>query len=136
MNEELEKIDMIIERTGVSYKEAREALNECNGNVVDALVYLEENKKSWTENISVAGSEVLDKIKDIVKKGNVTKIRIKKDDEVILEIPVTAGAISALLIPQLTLVGVALAFVSNCTIEVERPNKEITIIKEQKKKTE
>ncbi|SNX55254.1 DUF4342 domain-containing protein [Thermoanaerobacterium sp. RBIITD] len=136
MNEELEKIDQIVARAGVSYKEAKEALEKSNGNVVDALIYLEDNKKNWTENISVAGSEVIDKVKEIVKKGNVTKIRIKKDDNVVLDIPVTAGAISAIIIPQLTLVGAALAIVTNCTIEIERPNKEITVLKEEKKKDE
>lgn len=136
MNEELEKIDQIVARAGVSYKEAKEALEKSNGNVVDALIYLEDNKKNWTENISVAGSEVIDKVKEIVKKGNVTKIRIKKDDNVVLDIPVTAGAISAIIIPQLTLVGAALALVTNCTIEIERPNKEITVLKEEKKKDE
>ncbi|ADL68722.1 DUF4342 domain-containing protein [Thermoanaerobacterium thermosaccharolyticum] len=132
MENDLEKIDQIVARAGVSYKEAKEALEKSNGDVVDALIYLEENKKKWTENLSVAGSEVVDKIKEIVKKGNVTKIRIKKDDNVILEIPVTAGAISAIIVPQLTIVGAALAFFTNCTIEIERPNKEITVLKEEK----
>lgn len=136
MDEELEKIDLIIERTGVSYKEAREALQKNNGSVVDALIFIEENKKNWTESITVAGSEVLEKIKEIVKKGNVTKIRVKKDDKVILEVPVTAGAISAILIPQLTLVGAALAFVANCTIELEKHDKSVTVLKEEKKKEE
>lgn len=136
MDEELQKIDLIIERTGVSYKEAREALQKSNGSVVDALIFIEENKKNWTESITVAGSEVLEKIKEIVKKGNVTKIRVKKDDKVILEVPVTAGAISAILIPQLTLVGAALAFVANCTIEIEKHDKSVTVLKEEKKKDE
>lgn len=136
MDEELEKIDAIIDRTGVSYKEAREALQKNNGSVVDALIFLEENKKNWTESITVAGSEILDKVKEILKKGNVTKIRIKKDDKVILDIPVTAGAVSAILIPQLTLVGAALAFVANCTIEIEKHDKSVTVLKEEKKKEE
>jgi hypothetical protein len=133
-NEELEKIDMIVERLGVSYKEAKEALEKSGGSVVDALIYIEENKKSWIETFTVAGSEVIDKIKELVKKGNVTKIRIKKDDKVIVEIPVTAGAISAVIIPQLTLVGAAVALLANVTIEVEKHDKSVTVLKEQKKK--
>jgi hypothetical protein len=133
-NEELEKIDMIVERLGVSYKEAKEALEKSGGSVVDALIYIEENKKSWIETFTVAGSEVIDKIKELVKKGNVTKIRIKKDDKVIVEIPVTAGAISAVIIPQLTLVGAAVALLANVTIEVEKYDRSVTVLKEQKKK--
>jgi phage terminase large subunit-like protein len=133
VDEQLEKIDMIVERTGVSYKEAKEALEKANGNVVDALIYIEENRKSWTESFTVAGTEVMDKIKDLIKKGNVTKIKIKKDDKVLLEIPVTAGAISTVVIPQLTLLGAAVAFLANCTIEVEKYDKSVIVLKEEKK---
>lgn len=133
VDEQLEKIDMIVERMGVSYKEAKEALEKANGNVVDALIYIEEKRKSWTESFTVAGTEVMDKIKDLIKKGNVTKIRIKKDDKVLLEIPVTAGAISTVVIPQLTLLGAAVAFLANCTIEVEKYDKSVIVLKEEKK---
>ncbi|MGB9780779.1 DUF4342 domain-containing protein [Caldanaerobacter sp.] len=133
IDEQLEKIDMVVERTGVSYKEAKEALEQSNWNVVDALIYIEENRKSWTESFTVAGSEVIDKIKDLIKKGNVTKIRVKKDDRILLEIPVTAGAISTVVIPQLTLLGAAVAFLANCTIEVEKYDKSVIVLKEEKK---
>ena len=39
----LEKVDKVIERTGASYKEAKEALEMTDGNVLDAIIYLEEN---------------------------------------------------------------------------------------------
>jgi len=125
MDISLEKVDIIRDRTGVSYKEAKEALEAAGGNVVDALINIEAaGDKKWTETMSVKGSEVADKLKGMVKSGNVNRIRVKKDDYVILDIPVTAGAISAVLIPQLTAIGTAVALVSKCTIEVERPNKE------------
>ncbi len=121
----IEKIDAIRERTGVSYKEAKEALEACNGEVVDALIYLEEGQKQgkWTETISVAGSEAVDKVKELIKQGNVTKIRVKKDEKVILDIPVTAGAIGTLIAPQLAAIGTVVALISKCTLEIERPNK-------------
>jgi len=125
MDISLEKVDIIRDRTGVSYKEAKEALEAANGNVVDALISIEEaGEKRWTETISVKGNEAVDKLKGIVKSGNVNRIRVKKDDYVILDIPVTAGAISAVVIPQLTAIGTAVALLSKCTIEVERPNKQ------------
>ncbi|MGE5631508.1 MAG: DUF4342 domain-containing protein [Caulobacteraceae bacterium] len=125
MDVSLEKIDIIRDRTGISYKEAKEALEAANGNVVDALINIEEaGNKKWTETITVKGNEAVDKLKGIVKSGNVNRIRIKKDEYVILDIPVTAGAISAVVIPQLTAIGTAIALLSKCTIEVERPNKQ------------
>jgi hypothetical protein len=125
MDISLEKVDIIRDRTGVSYKEAKDALEAAGGNVVDALINIEEaGDKRWTDTMTVKGSEAVDKLKGIVKSGNVNRIRVKKADYVILDIPVTAGAISAVAIPQLTAIGAAVALLSKCTIEVERPNKQ------------
>lgn len=119
----LDKIDIIRDRTGVSYKEARDALEQANGNVVDALINIEESKnKNWTETISVKGTELVDKLKTIVNTGNINRIRIKKDHVVILDIPVTAGAISAVLMPKIAALGTVAALLTKCTIEVERKN--------------
>jgi hypothetical protein len=131
MDISLEKIDIIRDRTGVSYKEARDALEAANGSVVDALINIEEaGAKRWADAVNMKGSEALEKIKSIVKSGNVNRIRVKKDEYVILDIPVTAGAISAVAIPQFTAIGAAIALLSKCTIEVERPNKETINVSE------
>lgn len=129
----LEKIDIIRDRTGVSYREAKEALEAASGNVVDALISIEDSgSKKWaetvTESISVKGTEAMDKLKAILNAGNVSRIRVKKDEYVILDIPVTAGAIGAVIIPQITAIGAAVALLTKCTIEVERPNKEVITV--------
>jgi hypothetical protein len=117
----IEKIDAIRDRTGVSYREAKEALQRAGGNVVDALVDLEAKKPGgWTEEFSVKSGEVVDKVKELVHQGNVTKIRVKQDDKVLVEIPVTLGAISAVFLPQLAALGVLVAVLKRCTIEVVR----------------
>lgn len=133
MDISLEKIDIIRDRTGVSYKEAKEALEAASGDVVDALISIEgTGSRKWaetvTESISVKGSEAMDKLKAILNAGNVSRIKVKKDDYIILDIPVTAGAIGALAIPIFTAVGAAVALLTKCTIEVERPEKEVMII--------
>ena len=131
MDISLEKVDIIRDRTGVTYKEAKDALEAAEGNVVDALISIEEaGDRRWTETISVKGSEAVDRLKGIVRSGNVNRIRVKKDDFVILDIPVTAGAISAVAIPQFTAIGTAVALLSKCTIEVERPNKQAINVSE------
>jgi hypothetical protein len=117
----LEKIDIIRERTGVSYREAKEALERSGGNVLDALVELEAKKPGgWTEEFTVKSSEVMDKVKEFIHQGNVTKIRVKQDGKTLVEIPVTLGAISAVFLPQLAALGVLVAVFKRCTIEVVR----------------
>ena len=115
MDISLEKVDIIRDRTGVTYKEAKDALEAANGNVVDALINIEEAGDKGGRRLFLSkGNEVVEKLKGIVRSGNVNRIRVKKDDCVILDIPVTAGAISAVVIPQLTAIGTAVALLSKC----------------------
>ena len=86
----LESIDAVRERTDASYSEAKEALEKSEGSVVDAIVLLEKKSGAKTE-------EVLDKIKALVKEGNVNKIRVKRGDQVLLTVPVNLGIVGGLI---------------------------------------
>lgn len=127
----LEKIDLIRGRTGLGYAAAKEILEKNNGNVVDTLIYIEQNQKSFTQNIADTGNELIDTVKDIVKKGNVNRIKIKKDNRTLIDIPVTAGVAAgalSLFYPSLLVLGTVTAIISKISIEVERPNGEVEII--------
>lgn len=127
----LEKIDQIRERTGASYKEAKDALEAANGNVVDAIVHIEERQHiRWTDGIAGAGNDILEKLKLVVKKGNVTKIILKRDGEIIMNIPVTAGAIGAILSPPIAMAGALAALVTKCKIEIVKDTGEVVDINE------
>ena len=78
----LEKIDIIRERTDATYADAKEALEFCEGNVVDALINIEEKQKNEKNQVYATKEEFLNWIKEIIKKGNVTRIKIKKDEKV------------------------------------------------------
>lgn len=127
----LEKIDLIRHRTGLSYSAAKEVLEKNNGNVVDTLIYVEQNQKTFSQNFSETSNELIDTIKDIIQKGNVNRIKIKKGTRVLLDIPVTAGVAAgalSLFYPSLLALGAVTAIIIKLTIEVERPNGEIEII--------
>ncbi len=129
MEIDLEKIDLIRERTGVTYREAKEALERNQGQVIDTLIELEERSKTgtkWTEEFSVRSTEVIDKVKELIREGNVNKIRVKHEGRVLAEIPVALGAIGAVVLPQLAALGVLVAVFKRCTIEVVRQDPEET----------
>lgn len=132
MNEiTLEKIDIIRERTGVSYTEAKEALEVSEGNVVDALIYIEQNKKSTMNNVYTTKDEFLNWLKDLVKKGNINRIRIKKDEKVIVDIPINAGiaaTLTALVWPPLIAIGILTAVVTNVTIEIMKDDGTVEVV--------
>ncbi len=118
--ENIEKIDMVRERMNVTYEEAKGALEAANWDVVEALITLERDEKARREEIFVRGNELVEKIKEIVRKGNINRLRVKQDDQVLVEIPVTAGVVGALLAPQLAIIGAVAALVSKCTVEIEK----------------
>ncbi len=66
----LEKIELVKDRTGVSYREAKSALEEANGSVVDAIILIEENmgtEDSADENLY--GNELFARLKKTAEKG-------------------------------------------------------------------
>lgn len=127
----LEKIDIIRERTGVSYTDAKEALEACSGNVVDALIYIEQNKKTTMNNIYTTKDEFLDWLRDLVKKGNINRIRIKKDEKIIVDIPVNAGiaaTLTVLIWPPLIAIGILTAVVTKVTIEITKDDGTVEVV--------
>lgn len=113
----LEAVDQIKERTGVSYAEAKEALIKSDGNVVDAIIALEEASKSEDR-----AEAIIEKIKQAFKAGNLTKIQMKKDDKVILTIPVNVGivggVVGASLAPWAIIPAALAAYGFDCKFEL------------------
>ncbi|MCL2869506.1 DUF4342 domain-containing protein [Candidatus Saccharibacteria bacterium] len=81
--------------------------------------------KKTTEEFRVNGEELLGKVKELIKAGNVRKIIIKdKTGKELIVIPVTAGVVLAVLAPVLAAVGAIAALVTECTIVVEKEVEE------------
>lgn len=77
--------------------------------------------KSSKEEFRVSGEELLAKVKEIIREGNVRRLIIKdKDGKTLVEIPLTVGVVGIVLAPVLAAVGAIAALVSECTILVER----------------
>lgn len=138
----LEKVDMVRERTKVTYAEAKEALEACDGDVLEALIYIEKNNEHKTaddsfENLknefknTLSIEELKTWFKELISKGNVTRIKIKKDDEELVDIPVNAGiaaGIIAVVIPQILAAGVIAAIATQITIEITREDGTVEIV--------
>lgn len=115
----LEKIELVKDRTGVSYAEAKEALEAADGSVVDAIISIEETiDRKENTSFGKQGTAVLDNLKELVKKGNVAKILVKRDEEIALNIPVNLGIIGTVIAPWGAILAVIAAFGFKCTVEV------------------
>jgi hypothetical protein len=93
---------------------------------------LEENDKFCTvcgaaapkvtcEEYTVSGSNLVDRVRELLHEGNVTRIIVKDEaGKTLLEIPVTVGVVGVVVAPWLAALGVIAALVANCKIVVER----------------
>ena len=129
-DEFLYKIDIIRERLGIGYREAKDALDNADGDVVQAIIALEQNHDDFEEKVRNRRDKLVDQIRSIFKKGNVTKIKVKKDERVVLEIPATVGALGVLGMLAsaefaiLAGLGTIAAMFNNYTLEVEKKDGE------------
>ncbi len=79
-----------------------------------------KNKKS-NEEFTLNGSELIDKIKELIHQGNIRRIIIKNEDgRSIIEIPLTLGVVGAAIAPVLAAVGAIAALVTKMSIIVEK----------------
>lgn len=127
MEDRLEKLDAVMARASVGAAEAREALEASGWDVVEALVYLDRKRKGsgseWFERLEVQAQDLVEKVKGAVHDGNVRRVVVKNDRGVLLEIPVTVGALGAVVLPELALLGVLAAMAGAFVIEIERTGR-------------
>ena len=77
-----------------------------------------------TEKFTVDGSQVVEKIKQLIHQGNIRRVRLIHKGRPLIDIPLTVGvsvaAVTVLAAPVLAALGAIAALVTECTIEVER----------------
>jgi len=129
MTSELEKIDLIRARLNVGYREAKEALEAAGGDVIQALIDLEEKGKNTGARFQAKGQEVVDQIKELVNKGQDYRIKVKQGEKTVFEVPASIGALGLLgvlassEIAILGALGTATAMAKKYTLEFERRNE-------------
>lgn len=142
----LEKVDLVKDRMGVSYAEAKEALEMNDGDVLEAIVYLEKkindeltdkygDANCWNEENESNKYETIEDfkvwLKELINKGNVSRVKIRKDEKVLVDIPVNAGiaaGVIAIVIPQLLAIGIITAIATKLTIEITKDDGTVEVI--------
>lgn len=125
----IEMVDQVLDRLPyATYKKAREALIKTDGNVLDAIIYIEsgqkdtgfENKKEsirrFGENISQESERIRGQLGDLFKKTTVVRIIVEKEGKVVLNIPLTLGVLGVAAMPVLSLLGLSAAVLSKYSV--------------------
>ncbi len=83
-----------------------------------------EGIKIDKETFRVKGEELVKKVKELIKEGNVRKITIKdKKGKTLINFPLSIGVVGAVVAPVLAAVGAIAALVTECTISVEKQRR-------------
>jgi len=128
----LEQIEMLRVRANISYGEAKELLEKCNYNVLDALIELEKQSKLNPPKTEAATETSGDgTIKKVLKlgeklyhKGNETKFVISKAEHKIIDLPVNVVILTTIIAAPVTVIGVIGALVTNHKIRFSQPGRE------------
>ena len=129
----MEKIDMIMSRvSNITYAQAKDALVQANGEVIDAIIMLESSCKfsNATNRAKKVMDDVLPKdsneikeigeqIKELLKRSSVIRIIIEKNNKIIINIPLTVGVIGAAWGPIYTLIGLSAALITKYHIKIQ-----------------
>ena len=78
-------------------------------------------QKARREEFSVSADDLIEKVKELIREGNVTRILVKDEKgRVLFEMPATIGVVGVILAPWLAALGVIAALATRCTLVVER----------------
>lgn len=91
-----------------------------------------EEEPLTDDDLKKFADDMVSKIKEIVEEGNVNRIRIRKDDTIILNIPLSVGLIGTVLglaaAPWAVILGAISTVGFKCTVEIVKKDGTITVI--------
>ncbi|WP_054743063.1 DUF4342 domain-containing protein [Cellulosilyticum ruminicola] len=120
----LEQIDLIMQRANVSYAEAKAALEQANGDILEALLLLEQGEKiksnyTTTQNSCSTNS---DKIKNFINKLNATNFIMKKKEHTYVDVPLSFALIFLILSFHISIVAIIVSLVLGVRIHIQGDN--------------
>lgn len=83
-------------------------------------------ERTWWESVKVESGELLARVRQVVREGNVRRVVIKQKGRSLAEFPLTVGVVGALAAPALAAIGALAALLTECTIEIERVERKAT----------
>jgi len=118
MTQSLDKIDLLKERANISYKEAAELLEKFDGNVVEALIYLESNQKQRAQEYRKTVMENKKQFKSeangFLNQLSSTRFVLQNKKNKLIDVPLLVGLIvGAVTLPFSIFVLIGLAISGN-----------------------
>lgn len=119
----IEQIDLIMARANVSYAEAKSALEQTNGDVVEALLFLEKEQKIKDKTAFDLPPKGSQKFMSFIEKLNAISFIMRKRDRTFVDVPLSVAIILAACTFYISIIGLLLALLFGIKIEFKGENE-------------
>ncbi|MBE6024149.1 MAG: DUF4342 domain-containing protein [Cellulosilyticum sp.] len=113
----LEQVDLVMQRANVSFTEAKEALEQCGGDTVEALLLLEKSKKVNSDTTTSQGG-----FKNFLSKIHSTSFILRKDEQIFIDVPLTIAILALIFCCYLSITALIIAIILGIKVEIKGQN--------------
>ena len=119
----LEQIDLIMQRANTSYQEAKEVLEQCGGDTVEALLLLEKSQK-----VKVQSNNSETCVKGFFSKLHAMSFTVSKNNTTYIDIPLTIAILAVLFCCHISIIAFVIALILGFKVDIQKPstNKKVT----------
>lgn len=147
--EQYDKVERIAKKAGVSFGEAKQALEDCNWDMLDAVILLEQKGQAAdrqqvfsTNYEAQPGYKSVetkiepetkadkrrsmsfgDKLRELLRKSHVNHLVVSKKEKEIISLPIWAAILIALCLFKITVLLVVIGLFCGCRINLEGPDR-------------
>ena len=119
----IEQIDLIMERANVTYLEAKTALEQTNGDVVESLLLLEKEQKTKSKTTSNHLPTKSEKVTSFIEKLNATSFIMRKKGHTFVDIPLSIAIILVVSTFHISIITLLLSLLFGVKIEFKGENE-------------
>jgi uncharacterized protein DUF4342 len=130
MSINIEKVDLLMERARIGYKEAYELLQQHNGSVIEALVYLENNQKTKTTSAQYHahynnGPSTMDNVQNFINETHQKRFTVSNDERRVLDLPLTVAGIAGVIALPIAIPLLGLGLITGHKINILTKDDEV-----------
>ena len=116
----LDRVDEVRERTGAPYASCYQALKATGGDVVQAIIRLEEESPAWGQRLGALRRGVASQARALAREARRTHIAVVQGERRVANVPALLGVLGAAVLPGLAAAGLLVAIATRATVTLER----------------
>jgi hypothetical protein len=120
----LERVDAVRTRTGASYAACYQALQASGGDVLQAIIHLEEEHPDLAGRLRAWRREVGGQARALAREAGRAHISVSQNGRRIVNLPAALAVLGSAILPGLAAAGLLAAIAARATVTLERDTRE------------